>query len=583
METNSAAAWNRRQRRAVIALSMFIGFGSIALAARLAHINTGMYPRLSALRQSQYSGTSLVPARRGMIVDSCGRVLAGSRDLYGVFVDPSLMENLELSAQKLGAILQEDPGQLEHLIRSTTSRRFCWLKHRIEKVDAQAISQADIPGVGLQQESVRHYPTEQSMAQVLGIVSADGRGLEGLETKYDAWLRGQDGRVWTVHDTRRRPIRFSDNRQSPNKSARDGGHIVLTLDSAIQGFAEDALARQVTKFEAKSGVSIAMDPMTGDVLAMASFPSFDPNSYAEHSVDFRRNRALTDMVEPGSTFKSFIGSTAIAEGVVQPGEMIDCHNGLHVIGRRKLHDSHPYGMLSFEDVIAKSSNIAMASLGQKLGNDRLYQAVRRFGFGQPTGIGFPGEASGGVRDFATWTSYSTCSIPMGQEIAVTPIQLIAAFCAIANDGILLKPRLVRAKLSPEGIPVEEFSGPDPVRRVLPSSVADYFVRTVLTGVVNGTTSARNARVAGYQVFGKTGTAELSYKDRAGYEPGAYMSAFVGAAPADDPRIAVLVMIQYPNPKIGYYGGVVSGPAVSEILSAALPYLGVEPEDPAIDQ
>ncbi|MCH7814585.1 MAG: penicillin-binding protein 2, partial [Planctomycetes bacterium] len=422
------------------------------------------------------------------------------------------------------------------------------------------------------------YPLGASMGQVLGFVGRQSQGLEGLELTCDRWLRGTDGSVRTVRDARRRAIRErTDGPAAPAGRTEpvDGGHVVLTLDAVIQGFVDELLPRQVQKFEAQSGVAVVMDPRTAEVLAMACYPTFDPNDRGAVDRSLWRNRVVTDMVEPGSTFKPFVASGALLAGVVSPGERIYCHDGLYVSGRRLLHDSSPHGLMTFEEIIIRSSNIGMAIIGERLGNPAMHDIVRRFGFGAPTGIDLPGESAGSVLPLSRWNRYSTTSVPMGHELAVTPLQLITAFCAMVNDGVLLRPRVVRAYLRPDGTVDREFTGPDPVRRVLPKATARYLVNEVLVKVVEEGGGHR-AALAGYRVFGKTGTAQVPYDDRRGYEPGAYLGSFIGAAPLENPRVVVLVMIKKPNPRLGYYGGVVSAPVVGDILGRTLAYLQVPP-------
>jgi len=568
----------RFQRRAAWVLGALGGALLAGLMVRLVSIQSNQAPKLNALMAAQQQSAMVIPARRGSIFDVRGRVVAGSRQLYGVFVDPGQIESAEAreqTAARLGAILGMDAGEIEEAIRRSGAPRFCWIKHRIAPEESEAVRQAGLPGVGLVEEPVRHYPLGASMAHVLGFVGSDGQGLEGLELTSDSWLRGRDGQVWTVRDSRRRVLREAAEDGRDREQPQDGGHIVLTIDSVIQAIVEEQLPRQVQEFEARSAVGIVMDPKTGEVLAMACYPAFDPNDYGAASADLRRNRVITDMVEPGSTFKPFVAAGALGAGVVSLGQMIDCHDGLYVTGGRRLHDASPHGVMPFEEVVSRSSNIGMAIIGERMGNPLLHETIRRFGFGEPTGIDLPGEADGGVLPLKRWTRYSTTSVPMGHEVAVTPMQLIAAFCAILNDGVYLRPRVVRARLSPEGEVLEEFTGPEPIRRVLSSATAQRFARDVLVRVVNEGTGKR-AALRGYQVLGKTGTAQVPYKNRRGYEPDAYVGSFIGAAPAEDPRVAVLVMVHHPNARKGYYGGTVAAPAAREILAGTLAYMQVPP-------
>ncbi|MCP4248654.1 MAG: penicillin-binding protein 2 [bacterium] len=576
--TEPARDLGRHQRWAIGAVGVLAGAAILLLGGRLVHIQAALSPRLTVMMDRQQAGVSLIPARRGNIFDARGRVLAGSRRAPAVFADPGTVKDLEQAAAHAAAILGLDAGEIEDRIRNSGTPRFCWIKRRISPQEAAAIRQAELPGFGVTDEAMRHYPLGPSLGQVLGFVGREGQGLEGLELGCDRWLRGTDGSVRTVRDARRRAIRERTGQQTAQAGRVepvDGGHVVLTLDAVIQGFVEEFLPRQVHQFEAESGVAVVMDPRTADVLAMACYPTFDPNDRGAVVSSIWRNRVVTDMVEPGSTFKPFVASGALVAGVVSPGERIFCHDGLYVSGRRLLHDSSPHGVMTFEEIISRSSNIGMAIIGERLGNPAMHDIVRRYGFGTPTGIDMPGEAAGGVLPLSRWNTYSTTSVPMGHEIAVTPLQLITAFCAIANDGILLRPRAVRAYLRPDGTVDREFTGPEPVRRVLPEATARYLVNDVLVKVVEDGGGHR-AALPGYRVFGKTGTAQVPYEDRRGYEPGAYLGSFVGAAPLEDPQVVALVMIRKPNPRLGYYGGQISAPAVRDILDRTLAYLQVPP-------
>jgi cell division protein FtsI (penicillin-binding protein 3) len=308
---------------------------------------------------------------------------------------------------------------------------------------------------------------------------------------------------------------------------------------------------------------------------MAVVPGFDPNDPGSGEPGARRNRAVTDPTEPGSAFKPIIACGALDGGFVSLTEKIDCHNGVHYFGRRRVTDTSPQGMLNLTGVLIHSSNIGMGTIAQRMGNDVLYQTVRRFGFGDPTGVELPGEDAGLVRPVHRWTSYSTNAVAIGYELAVTPLQLITAFSAIVNDGVMLEPRLVRRLLSADGDVVGEFTGPEPVRRVVSIDAARYMVNDALVVVVEQG-SARHHVSSPYRILGKTGTAKLPFADRRGYEPGAYVSTFLGAAPAPDPEITVLVMIRRPDPARGYYGSAVAAPAAGRIITGTLAYMGVAP-------
>lgn len=562
---------DRAQRRAGAVLLVGISALLVALGARLVHINTTLRPRLTTIASKQQKGRSIIPARRGMIFDARGRVVALSRQTPDVFVDPGLVKDIGELAEKLAARVNIPAGDIAAKIRDKMGSRFVVIAKRVDTVTAEAVQTMHDPAVGLLDRSQRSYPLGGSMAHVLGWVGNDGIGLEGIELSYDKHLRGQDGRRTTIRDARRRALRRS---AASTVSPVDGGHLVLTIDAEIQRLVEEALARGIAQFEAESGVAIVLSPADGDVLAMACLPTFDPaDPVTPESIANRRNRAVTDPVEPGSSFKPVIACGALDGGFVSTTEKIDCRMGSYRIGRRLVTDSTPHGLMDLRGIITYSSNIGMSIIAQRMGNEVLHDTIRRFGFGARTGVECAGEGTGVVHPLRRWTSYSAASVAFGYELLVTPLQLINAFGAIINDGVLLRPRLVKRLLGPDGEVTRTFESPRIVRRVASSQVARYMAQELLVSVVeNG--SGRSARTGPYRVLGKTGTAKLAYADQGGYEPGAYISVFVGAAPAASPRVVVLVMIRRPNPGIGYYGARVAAPVVGEILTKTLLYLEV---------
>ena len=561
----------------------------LALVGRLCYIHAAMAgpgSRIALQLEQQQQATMPLPARRGEILDVEGRVLAGSQERPSIFADPSLLEDPEPVAEALGAILNIRRDELRRLLTERnadgTLKRFVWLKRRVEGPEAEAarawIEKHKILGVGILNEPFRRYPMGSLGAHVVGFVNIDGEGMEGVERRYDSILRGTSGSITVCRDAARRPI-WPAPGQDALIPPRDGMTVKLTLDAAVQEILEAQVSAAVTHFKAESGVGIVMNPRTGDVLGMASVPTYDPNRPGDSPPSARRNRCLTDPTEPGSTFKPFIASAALAEKVVKPGESIYCHSGLYVVGSRNLHDHHPYGDLTFEQIVIKSSNIGMAILGQRLGNERMHRylsAPYGFGFGSRTGIELDGEDPGMLLPLRRWTTFSTTSVPMGQEVAVTPLQLATAFCAIVNGGRAVVPRVVRAIIDPRGEVVEDFSGAQNGRQVIPPDVAEYMTKTVLVGVVNEGTGLR-ARLPNYQVLGKTGTAQIARPGGGGYQPDAYTSSFVAAAPASDPQVVVLIMVRRPQRSIAYYGGTVAAPAVREVLARTLAYLEIPPD------
>ncbi len=569
---NQAVPTDQRQRPLAALLLAGVVLLLIGLGARLLHINTTLRPGLMAIADRQQQGSWVIPARRGAILDVQGRVIAVSRSQPDVFVDPARTEDVGKLAGELAARVNMSPVDILDKINHRPGSRYVVIARRVDEVTADAIRAMPSPAVGLTDRVIRTYPLGESLAHVLGFVGHDGQGLEGVELAYDGHLSGEDGRRASIRDGRRRAMW---KREEPGRCSADpidGGSIVLTIDAEIQRITEEAVAKRVRLFEAESGVGIVMSPKTGDVLAMACVPTFDPNRASEVPPELRRNRAVTDPVEPGSTFKPFIACGALDGEFVTTDEKIDCHMGRYQIGRRTVTDVHPYGLLNLAGIITHSSNIGMTIVGNRMGNEALHRTIRGFGFGEPTGIDFPGEASGFVYPLPRWTSYSTVSVTFGYEVGVTPLQLASAMCSLVNDGIQLRPRLVRRLLAPDGEVVESFK-PEVVRRTVSTEAARYMSLELLVAVVE-TTGGRRAQVGPYRILGKTGTAKLSYSDRRGYEPDAYLSTFIGAAPVYDPELVALVMVRRPNARLGYYGSVVSARGVGEILSASLAYLGV---------
>ncbi|MCK6455160.1 MAG: penicillin-binding protein 2 [Phycisphaerae bacterium] len=547
----------------------------VALFGRLVSINVREAPRLRALAAEQQRSDIPLPARRGLIVDARGRILAGTSLQHSVFADPKLIPDKQDAASRVAKILGLPALELGQDLVAAGQRRFFVIQRGVNAAQIEAIRASRISGIGTFEEPVRTYPLGGLAAQIVGFVSRDGRGIAGLEHQCDEWLGGEPGMKTIIRDAARRAFWLARDGYDP---PRDGCHIVLTLDAVIQSATERALRSAVVSFKAESGVAVVLDPRTGAVLAMANEPGFDPNHFQDYAAGSHwrfRNRIITDPVEPGSTFKPFIASYALAEKVVRLGEVFDCEGGLWRDGKRLLHDHHPYSALTFEEVLIKSSNIGMAKIGKRLGNQRLAAALRTFGFGEKTGIDLDGDNPGIVPGTHAWTSFTTTSIPMGQEIAVTPLQLARAFCSFANGGLLVQPHLIRAVLAPDGTIVEDFASP-PTRRAIPRRAADTMKRNILAAVINSGTGTR-AALTRYQVFGKTGTAQIPKPGGGGYIPDAYQSSFIGGAPLEDPRLVVFVSIRKPDRSIGYYGGTVAAPAAREILSEALAYLRVPPE------
>lgn len=557
-----------------------IGLVCLVLAAmigRLAYIHAHMSPQLQAWSEQRQRSTVSIPGRRGMILDRKQRVLAGSYDRPTVFADPRLIEDREKSAEDLAVILHQPADEILKKLEQPTSPAFVVIARDIESSDARDIESLGIRGIRIRKEPSRAYPMGTLGAHVIGFVGSDGTGLEGIERTHEKYLKAKSGRRVVYRDVRRRASFQEPNSYVPPE---DGLNIVLTIDAEIQAKAEQEVLAAVTQFKAESGIGLVMNPKTGEILAMTCCPTFDPADAGRYPADLRRNRALTDPVEPGSCFKPYVMATALADGLTTPDETIFCHNGLFVVGKRLLHDHHPYGNLTTTMGMVKSSNILMAILGLRVGNARMYESLRNFGYGARTGIDLPGESEGLLMPLSRWNSYSTTSVPMGQELAVTPIQMATAFSALINGGLLLKPRVVRAVIDGEGHIVEDHSEVRVRGQAIDPATAATMAGILVQVVNEGT--GRPCRMEKWQAMGKTGTAQVPRKDRRGYEPDAYLGSFIAAAPAADPDLVALVMIRKPDRRIGYYGSTVAAPAVKAILEHGLAYRNVPADLPADD-
>ncbi len=568
---------DRYQRRCGVFLLCGVMVVLLGLGGRLVHIHAVLRDRLLAIAENQRESESVIAARRGLILDARGRVVAATEQMPDVFVDPARVEDVDAVARELSPRVNLPAAKIAERIRARPGSQFVVIESQVDAITAEAVRAMKRPGLGLSERPVRTYPLVESMAHVLGWVGRDGGGLEGIELGFDAHLRGKDGKRSTIRDARRRALRRDDDKLVP---PTDGGHVVLTLDAEIQRVTETALAQSVERVEAEDGLAIVMSPQSGEILAMACYPSFDPNDVGAAPPERRRNRAITDPVEPGSTFKPVIVCGALEGSFINTAQLIDCHMGTRSIGSRIITDVSPRGMLDIKGIVTHSSNIGMSLVAERMGNPALYSTIKRFHFGSRTGIDCPGEAAGMVFPLKNWNRMSTASVAMGYEILVTPLQLLTAFAAIINDGVMVKPRVVKALLGPTGEVVRDFQSVQPIGRVVDPQVARYVANELLVSVVEHG-SGRGAKLDHYRVMGKTGTAKLLGRESRLYEQGAYQGAFVGAAPVGRPELVVLVMIRRPNPKIAYYGSAVAAPVAGEILGQALPYLGVPADDAEI--
>ncbi len=526
-------------------------------------------PELARLAALQHRARIALTPHRGPIVDRHGEALALSLDVPSVFVRPREFGRQDARLAVLAAAL--------HLplrtVRSRTARaeRFVWLERQVPPREAEAVEQLGLKGVYTVQEGRRFYPHHGLAAHVLGFVGVDSQGLEGLERRLDPVIRGQPRDVEADRDGRRQVI-FTAGVPVP---PAQGSRVELTIDAGIQDVTERELAAGVAAARAVGGAAVVLDPSTGEVLALANVPAFDPNQPGRLGDrgwrDRVRNRAITDPYEPGSTFKAILAAAAIEEQLVKPTDMFFCENGRYQIGRWRIHDSHRHGWLSFAEVIQYSSNIGATKVAERLGAERYYRYLRAFGFGARTGIELPGESPGIVRPVEAWARIDLATLSFGQGVSVTPLQMAAAFAAIANGGLLVRPFLVRRVLTPDG-DVVLANEPAVVRRVVSARTAGTVTALLRRVVEEKGGTGEKARLDDFPVAGKTGTAQ-----KVNLHTGSYSSkrigSFVGFVPADRPRVVILVLIDEPG--ASSYGGVVAAPVFRAIAGTVLKRLGVE--------
>lgn len=525
-------------------------------------------PFYTQLADIQHNIKIELKAERGDILDRNMRKFAVDCRVLSVYAVPNgISENKKPAiANKLSKALNVNKDYL--LDRLEEERAFIWIKRELDKEVSDKVAALNLEGVALLKEYKRFYPNGSMASHIIGFAGRDDTGLEGLELLYDEHLKGRSGWRWTVRDAKQRDIISEDVKSIPPSQ---GLNVVLTIDDAIQHIVEKEAENLYRAYKAKGVSIIVMDPHTGQILALANRPSYNLNNVSSISLDAKRNRAVTDIYEPGSVFKIVAASCAIEKGLVGMEQKFFCENGQYHVGGRILHDHRPHGTLTFREVIEKSSNIGVTKIAQIIGKEELYKFIRLFGFGELTGIDLPGEVVGMVRPLGVWTPMSISSVPIGQEIAVTSIQLVRATAVIANGGLLMKPYIVSKITDGEGNIVKSFE-PVVVRRVLASGSSDK-MKDILKGVVEkGTGTA--ARLESYTTAGKTGTAQKLEPDGR-YSHDKFVASFAGFAPADDPKVAIVVSVDEPRPL--YYGGVVAAPIFKNIARDVLRYLKVKPD------
>ena len=564
-----------RPRTSIVVIALVLWM--LVIGARLVYLQVGQYETLSARARRQQQQTVETNAPRGLILDRSGRELARSLDVDSFFAVPTELADAHDAATRLAPVLGVNAAELEMRLLSAQKarRKFMWLARQLDAEQAARVRALQIAGVYAQSETKRYYPNGALAAHVLGFVGMDDEGLAGIERVQDAALKGDGGTVRLDDDGRRRAY------DSHEQAAQEGRSIVLTIDQNVQYQAEQALSAAVAQAHAKSGTAIVLDPRTGEILALANAPTFDPNEVRKAKAqaaeqgrtpqDVKRNPALENTYEPGSTFKIVAFSAALEEKLARPDDRIDCQMGSITLFGRVVHDSHPHGVLTVSDALAMSSNVAAIKLGMRVGSARLYDYIRRFGFGAKTGVELPSETKGILRPLKAWQPTSIGSIPMGQEIGVTAVQMAAAFGTIANDGVRVQPHLIKEVRDGEGAAVAQTQAES--HRVISAETARMLKPMLESVTVKGT--AKRAQLEGYTTAGKTGTAQKIDPKTHAYSHSKFVASFVGFAPVANPAVVIAVVID--EPAGAYYGGEVAAPVFSEIASNVLPYLNVEPD------
>ncbi|MFQ5579276.1 MAG: peptidoglycan D,D-transpeptidase FtsI family protein [Nitrospiria bacterium] len=513
-----------------------------------------------------------IDAERGSIYDRTGRTLAMNVELPSVYAVPRAISHPSSISRKLAPLLGMSPKILYKKLAN--KKRFTWLFRKIDPAKAEKIRALKIKGIGFVTESQRVYPKRSLFGHVLGFAGLDNHGLEGLELKYDSMLRGETGWLVVERDAFGKSVFLKGLDYIVPSRGKD---LHLTVDEVIQHISERELGRMVEKTGAKGGTVIVMDPWTGEILSMVDTPRFNPNTVGKHRPSEWRNKAITDIYEPGSTFKIVTASAVIEEKLIEADEMIDCEEGRYAVKGTMIHDHEAMGMVPFHQVIAKSSNVCTVKVAEILGETRLADYIRAFGFGERLGVDLVGESPGLLRKKERWSRRSLASLSIGQEIGVTPLQMVSAASVVANGGWLMTPHLVKSIEQDEGIR----SAPSLIkRRVISEGTAKEMVQ-ILKGVVSGSGTAQLAEIPGYRVAGKTGTAQKYDRETGRYSLDKYVSSFVGFVPAEDPVITILVVVDEPEGEA--WGGTVAAPVFSAIGKEVLHYLKVYPRGEMEDE
>lgn len=542
-------------------MNTVIVFGFFAVFFRLTDLMVFNHTIYAERAKSQQVKAEDMQVRRGNIYDRKGRAFAVNLELESLYCDPEEVVVDKDRLKRLSGILGEDAKVIQ--ARFNKNKRFAWINRKLDPDMVGEIKKLDIKGLGFLPEAKRYYPKGELASHVIGMVGRENQPLEGLELKYDKYLRTAEGKIYFARDASGKKLSSGVDMEAK------GNDLLLTIDEGLQFIVEKELEKAMVQWKSVAASAIMMDPLTGEILALANRPAYDLNDVGSANKNAIRNRIITDIYEPGSTFKVIVGTAALEEKLYNLDSTFDCSKGAIEAGGKVIRDAHKHGVLTFKEVIQKSSNVGSIMIGMKLGRERIYRYAKLYGFGEETGIDMPGEVSGWIRKPDRWSATSIGAIPIGQEVAVTPLQVLRAYSVIANGGYLVQPHLVSEIRTPEGQTISSFQGK--TKRVLTEKTAKVF-KDILKTVVEEGGTATAAAVEGNQVAGKTGTAQLIDPRTGGYSRDRFISSFVGFVPADNPKLAMIVVIYEPKGQI--YGGVVAGPVFRNIANQSLSYMNI---------
>jgi len=527
--------------------------------------------RAFKIARKQHHGTSTLLPRRGEIFDRNGKKLAVNVDVKSIYANPKNVVDPKVTAKILSEKLDLPEEKIHKRVASNKS--FVWIKRLADSKPAEELQNSDIKGLGFIPEPKRIYPNGTLMGQVIGFTDVDSIGIEGIEYRYDSSLIGKTRKITLKRDARGNKI-LSDlsEIQDIDKDKTSGQDIVLTIDSQIQHIVERELKEGIEEMGGEKGMALIMNPETGEVLAMATYPFIDPNSFSKYPVENRRNYPIWYAYEPGSTMKVFLAASALEEKKVNPNSKFNCENGRRKIGSAVIKDVKPRGTLTVSEIVKYSSNIGASKIGELMGRDTYYKYLKKFGFGEKTSIGLPGESKGQLASPRNWGPIELATISFGQGVSVTSLQLVTALSAIANGGYLMKPYIIEKIVDPEGNIVTE-NKPEVVTRVV-SYDTSHQMKQILQSVVEDGTG-KKAQIPGFSVAGKTGTAQIPNPKSGGYYSDRYIASFIGFTPVEDPKIVMAVVVEAPRKKT--HGGSVAGPIFKNIAEKVLFHMDVSPQ------